>query len=122
MSHRLNETPISSVVLTINEFNSLEEGDVLVSPLGSLFSFGEILSEYVSADPETEKKSTSKEYSFLDADGALRRIVFEGEISSYGLVLNTAGKVSYTSGVIKKIGDEVDPEYNEWIDEETGWL
>jgi uncharacterized protein YeeX (DUF496 family) len=125
MQTRLNLHPISAIALTLSEFHSLVENDVLVSPSGNIFSYGENVQEFVDSGYEEKAKTGDgdyKEYHITDNQGTIRKILFIDGVSEYGLVIGINGKVEDTSGIQKKIGNDYDQEWNDYVDSETNWV
>lgn len=114
-------TPITSLTLTLPEFLDLKKGDLLVSPQGGIFAFGEIAQEFVPSGHDTDE-TESKEFHFYDDLNSLRKIEFVAGTSLYGILISDCGKVEYTSGIQKKIGKDYDEEWNFSVDAELGWV
>ena len=113
---------IGSTILDIETFSSLEEGHVLVSPMGMLFVFEATIDEFEPSGHETEENKGDREFHIIDSGKTRRRIIFdEAGISEYGVLIGCYGPAMDSTGIQKKIGKEFDPEHNDFVDYETGW-
>lgn len=122
MQLSLGLVPVSSLSLTLEEFLQLEYGNVLVSPEGNVFTYGEMIEEIVPTEVDKEAEIEIREFNFLDTGDSLRNIKFHAGVSVYGILISSYGKVDNTTGIQKRIGIEYDEEWNQFVDDETGFF
>jgi len=114
---------ICSVSLTKDLFDELvleaESTDYnvhLISPLGNIFLIGD-----TDQIEEIEWDDTQSEYIIVDAGGTVRRIMFRGNMSNYGILINEHNTPGDTTGISAEDADKSkDKEFLEWFRAETG--